>query len=234
MPDVDPVTDRKDARLRILYGGTFDPIHNGHLAVARHARDALHGIVSLLPARDPPHKGATAVDAAGRARMCALAIDGLAGLEVDTRELRRDAPSWTCDTLREVRAEIGDRAPLALLVGADGFLGLPTWKEWRELAHFAHFVVAERPGFDLDAAMVPELAAEFAPRFTPSADALHGAPAGLAWRLRQPPTPESATELRRRIAAGQPWRDWVPAAVADYIVRHHLYGATATSPSRHL
>lgn len=223
-----------DVTLRILYGGTFDPIHNGHLAVALHARDVLHAEVSLLPAHDPPHKGPTVVAATDRARMCELAVAGLEGMAVDARELRRDAPSWTIDTLRELRGETGDRAPLALLVGADSFLGLPTWKEWRELPKLAHFVIAERPGFDLDAAMAPELAAAFGSRFTTSPHGLHGAPAGLAFRLRQPPTPESATELRRKIAAGQSWQEWVPPAVAGYITRHHLYGAAASPPSGHL
>lgn len=224
--------DWTGTHLRILYGGTFDPVHDGHLAVALHARDVLHARVSLLPARDPPHKGPTSADAGDRARMCELAVAGFAGIDVDERELRRDTPSWTIDTLRELRGEIGDRAPLALLVGADSFLGLPTWKAWRELAEFAHFVIAERPGFDLDAAMSPGLADAFASRFTRSPSALHAAPAGLTFRLRQPATPESATELRRRIAAGEPWQDWVPPAVAGYIARHHLYGpAAATSPS---
>lgn len=217
--------------LRILYGGTFDPVHNGHLAVARHARDVLHADVSLLPARDPPHKGPTSADAADRARMCELAVAGMSGIDVDIRELRRDTPSWTIDTLRELRGEIGDRKPLALLVGADSFLGLPTWKAWRALPELAHFVIAERPGFDLDAAMAPELAAEFGPRLTASPRALHELPAGLAFRLRQPVVPESATELRRRIAAGQPWQDWVPPAVAGYIRQHHLYGASAAPSS---
>ncbi|MBW8823892.1 MAG: nicotinate-nucleotide adenylyltransferase [Xanthomonadales bacterium] len=219
--------------MRILYGGTFDPIHNGHLVVALHARDALHAEVSLLPARDPPHKGPTSADAADRARMCELAVAGIAGIDVDERELRRDTPSWTIDTLRGLRGEIGDGVPLALLVGADSFLGLQTWKDWRALPEFAHFVIAERPGFDLDAAMSPELAAAFGPRFTASPRALHSASAGLAFRLRQPVTPESATELRRRIAAGVPWQDWVPPEVAGYIVRNHLYGAAAI-PSGHL
>jgi len=220
--------------LRVLYGGTFDPVHDGHLAVALHARDVLHAEVSLLPARDPPHKGPTAAAAADRARMCELAVAGIAGIDVDERELRRATPSWTIDTLRELRGQIGDRAPLALLVGADSFLGLPTWKDWRELPGFAHFVIAERPGSDLDAAMAPQLAAEFGARFTASVQDLHAAPAGLAFRLRQPATPESATELRRRIAAGEPWQDWVPPAVAGYIARHRLYGAATASTSRHL
>ncbi len=224
-----------DVTLRIFYGGTFDPIHNGHLAVATHARDALRTArVSLLPAGDPPHKEATQADAADRARMCELAVQGIEGIDVDTRELRRTTPSWTIDTLRELRGEIGGRAPLALLVGADSFLGLPTWKDWRELADHAHFVIAERPGFDLDAAMPPELAEAFAPRFTRSPSALHAVPAGLAWRLRQPATPESATELRRRIAAGEPWRDWVPPAVAEWIEHRHLYAVAAVTPPRNL
>lgn len=221
--------DRPDTHLRILYGGTFDPVHNGHLAVALHARDVLRARVALLPARDPPHKGPTSAATRDRARMCELAVAGHEGLCVDERELRRDTPSWTVDTLHDLRAGICDRAPVALLVGADSFLGLPTWKDWRALPGLAHFVIAERPGSDLDAAMSRDLAAEFGSRFTTSVQALHDAPAGLAFRLRQPSTPESATELRRRIAAGEAWRDWVPAAVAGYITGHHLYGAAASS-----
>ena len=92
------MTDRDDTRLRILYGGTFDPVHNGHLAVALHARDVLRARVALLPARDPPHKGPTSAVAEDRARMCELAVAGHGALGVDERELRRDTPSWTVDT----------------------------------------------------------------------------------------------------------------------------------------
>ena len=115
------------ARLLVCYGGTFDPVHEGHLAVARSARDALDADVALVPARDPPHKGPTRADAAQRARMLELAVAGEAGLSVDLRELHREGPSYTFASLGELRAELGDAAPIAWLVGADSLLQLHTW-----------------------------------------------------------------------------------------------------------
>lgn len=209
--------------LRVLYGGTFDPVHNGHLAVARNARDALAADIHLLPAADPPHKGPTHADAGQRAAMLALAVDDTPGLWVDPRELHRAGPSYTVDTLHQLRAEAGTASPLAILVGADSFLGLPTWKAWRTLFDLAHIVVAERPGSHLDEALPDALAEAIAGRWTGVPAALHAAAAGRVFRLRQPHRPESASELRRRIAAGEPWQAWVPAPVAAYIAAQGLY-----------
>lgn len=139
------------ARLLVCYGGTFDPVHEGHLAVARSARDALDADVALVPARDPPHKGPTRADAAQRARMLELAVAGEAGLSVDLRELHREGPSYTFASLGELRAELGDAAPIAWLVGADSLLQLHTWHRWRELFDRAHIVAVQRPGSQVDA-----------------------------------------------------------------------------------
>ena len=207
--------------LRVLYGGTFDPVHCGHLAVARAARDALDTTVALMPAADPPHRAAPGAAAPQRVAMLELAIAGETGLALDTRELHRDGPSWTVDTLRALRAEIGDDVAVALLVGADGFAALPTWKEWRALFALAHFVLAERTA----AAWLPELAAAVAGREAGSPDALRSAAAGRVLRLHQPLFPHSATEVRARIAAGRDWEALVPAPVAGYIRAHGLYGA---------
>lgn len=218
------------ARLHVLYGGTFDPVHNGHLAVARQARDALAAQVHLMPAADPPHKGPTHADAEQRAAMLALAIGDEPGLRVDRRELEREGPSYTIDTLRELRAEIGDRAPVALLIGADSFLALPSWKSWRELFDYAHFVVAERPGNGLESQLPPALSEQASGRWTDAAEDLHGDPAGRILRLQQPLQPESASEIRRRIQAGEPWQDQVAPAVAAYIAQKGLYaGRIVTS-----
>ena len=214
------------APLRIQYGGTFDPVHEGHLAVARSARDRLQAEVWLMPAADPPHKGPTEADARQRLAMLRLAVAGQKNLHVDDRELRRDGPSWTIDTLIDLRGEIGDRTPLAILIGADSFLGLPSWKSWRSLTDRAHIVIAERPGSRIDQDALPEPLRGFAePRWRTSARALHEAPAGYLLRLTLPLRPESSSALRARIAEGQPWRDWTPPAVADYIQQHGLYGA---------
>lgn len=217
--------------LTVWYGGTFDPVHNGHLAVARAARDALAADIRLMPAADPPHRAPPGASAGHRAAMLDLAIAAEPGLHVDCRELSRGGRSYSIDTLRELRGELGVAAPVALLVGADSFVGLATWKAWRQLFELAHFVVAERPGSPLDAGLPPELAAAVADRWTCSPRALQEAPAGRIWRLRQPLRMESATELRRRIAAGEPWREWVPATVADYIDRHALYRDRSLHPA---
>ena len=157
-------------------------------------------------------------------QLLALAIDGEPGLQVDLRELDRDGPSYSVDTLRAVRAEYGDAVPVALLIGADSLLGLPTWREWTALFGLAHLVVAERSGSALDLRLPPVLAEATAGRWVDSATALRGSPAGRLLRLQQPLHPGSATEVRHRIAGGGPWHDLVPGVVADYIIRHRLYG----------
>jgi nicotinate-nucleotide adenylyltransferase len=214
--------------LEVLYGGSFDPVHLGHLAVARNARDAVAAQVRLMPAADPPHKGPLHADARQRLAMLELAIGDEPGLGVEACELDRDGPSYTIDTLRYLRgARVGDR-PLAILVGADSFLSLPTWKEWRSLFDLAHVLIAERSGSGLDPAALPaELAAVVSGRWAHSADELHELAGGLVLRLDQPLRPESASEVRRRIAARADWRALVPPPVAAYIAGHRLYGADA-------
>ncbi|MDQ3617233.1 MAG: nicotinate-nucleotide adenylyltransferase, partial [Pseudomonadota bacterium] len=209
--------------LRVFYGGTFDPIHQGHLAIARAARDALDAGVALMPAADPPHRTAPGADALQRARMLDLAVAGEPRLRVDRRELLRDGRSYSIDTLREIRAESGRETPLALLVGADSFLDLPEWKDWQALFELAHFVVADRPGNPLYDELPEALAGFVEHRWCVSAEALRAAPAGGVFRLQQPLQAESATTVRQRIADGGPWRALVPPAVAEYIQRHGLY-----------
>jgi len=207
--------------LGLLYGGTFDPVHAGHLAVARAARDTLSAEVAFLPAADPPHRPRPGASADQRAHLLALAIAGESGFRLDLRELQRPGPSYTVDTLREWRAERGPEAPLAWLVGADAFRGLAGWHQWRDLFELAHFVVAVRPGHDL-AELPPELAAACAGRWR-DAPSLGEAPAGGLFRLSMSLHPASATELRRRLRAGEPHGDWLAPAVAAHIAREGLY-----------
>jgi nicotinate-nucleotide adenylyltransferase len=216
-----------DARLRVCYGGTFDPVHDGHVAIARAARDGLKAEVALLPARDPPHKADTRANAAQRTEMLELAIAGEPRLVVDRRELRRAGPSYRVDTLGELRAELGVDAPIAWLVGADSLRQLHTWHRWRELFERAHLLVVQRPGAAIDMqalrAASPAVAGIVEQRRRPL-DALAGSAHGGFAVLPLPGLrPESSTELRRRIASGEPWEHWVPPVVAAYIVRHGLY-----------
>ncbi|HZF99298.1 MAG TPA: nicotinate-nucleotide adenylyltransferase [Pseudoxanthomonas sp.] len=215
------------AALQCFYGGTFDPVHNGHLAIARAARDQLGIPVRLMPAADPPHRKAPGADARQRADMLELAIDREAGLCLDRRELQRSGPSYSVDTLRALRRELGDAQPLALLLGADSFLTLPSWREWRTLFELAHLVIADRPGSRLDHGQPAALAEAAAGRWANSAAGLASRPAGSLMRLEQPLHPESASDIRRRIADSRPWRQLVAPAVAVFIDAHRLYTQAA-------
>ncbi|MFD0739543.1 nicotinate-nucleotide adenylyltransferase [Lysobacter koreensis] len=219
--------------LQVFYGGTFDPVHCGHLAVARAVRDGLQAPVRLLPAADPPHKGPTHADAQQRARMLDLATAGERGLVVDRRELRRPGPSYSIDTLRELREELGPQAPIAWLIGSDSLAQLHTWHRWRELFELAHILVVTRPGTPVDAQWLaqqaPQVHTEVAARQCPPARLKASPAGGLALFGLEEQRPESSTELRRRIAAGEPWQAWVPPAVAEYIARKQLYAVQAAS-----
>ncbi|HJS36243.1 MAG TPA: nicotinate-nucleotide adenylyltransferase [Pseudoxanthomonas sp.] len=218
--------------LRVFYGGTFDPVHNGHLAIARAARDEFGVPIDLMPAADPPHRAPPGATAAQRAHLLDLAVRDVPGLRVDRRELQRAqrdpaGRSYTIDTLHELRGELGQAVSIALLIGADSLLGLPTWRAWPGLFELAHFVVADRPGSGLDAGLAPVLATRLEGRWTDRPEDLQRAPAGRVFRLNQPLQQESATEIRRRIATGEAWRHFVPVAVADAIADERLYASRA-------
>ena len=224
---MNPESSGTEPRARVLYGGTFDPVHNGHLAIARAVRDALDADVHLVPAADPPHKGDTHADAGQRATMLQLAIAGEGGLRVDRRELRRSGPSWTLDTLLDVRAEVGLRQPLIWLVGSDSLVQLHTWHRWRELLDHAHILAVQRPGSAVDAEWIkrraPEVYARIAPAWRDATTLAHSPAGGFGVFTLEEPRQESSTELRRRIRSGEPWRNWVPDPVADFIVAGKLY-----------
>jgi nicotinate-nucleotide adenylyltransferase len=212
-----------------ILGGTFDPIHLGHLELAREVRRALGlAAVRLIPAGDPPHRAAPVATAAHRLAMVQLAVEGCEGLEVDDREIERAGRSYTALTLEELRAEAPAR-PLALIVGADAFLGLPTWHRWETLFDLAHVVVVARPGVVLEGHLPEPLAREWTRRHTIDAAVLAASPAGAIYV--QPVTPHaiSATAIRSAIAAGNSARahaqvgTLLPPAVLAYIDRNQLY-----------
>lgn len=194
-----------------ILGGTFDPVHIGHLRVAWEAAEALDAQVRLMPAQVPPHRPAPVASAAQRVRMLQLALAGQQRLMLDTRELERAGPSYTFDTLRSLRAEFGDSRPLILLLGADAFAGLPSWHRWRELFELAHIVVLTRPGHG--AALPEELAVAVAPRRVDSARALHDIAAGHVFDLAVTPLEISASQVRALLAAGNEPRWLLPDAL---------------------
>jgi nicotinate-nucleotide adenylyltransferase len=217
-----------------IFGGTFDPVHCAHLELAREVRAALGlAAVRFVPAGDPPHRAAPVASAMHRLAMVELAIADEPGLEVDGREIKRRGPSYTDVTLADIRAEAPAR-PLALMVGADAFLGLPTWHRWRDLFELAHIVVVARPGVDLDGALPPELADVWARRYRADAQILATEPAGAI--VIQPITAHaiSASAIRAQLARGTEGiaavRGLLPAAVLAYIDRNQLYRPRPDAP----
>ena len=205
-----------------IFGGTFDPVHYGHLRTAFEMRQALaFDAVRFMPCGDPPHRGVTFATAERRTAMVRLAVDGLAGFEVDDRELRREGPSYTVDSLAELRAEMPDR-PLALIVGMDAFLGLPRWHRWREILGFAHIVVAHRPGWR--APDIGELGELLSEHGTHRVDDLHGARCGRIHIHAVTQLEIASTEIRELVAAGRDPRFLMPDAVRDHIVEQGVYG----------
>jgi len=212
-----------------LLGGTFDPVHLGHLGLADDARRAL-GIaeVRLVPAGDPPHRPPPGASAAHRLAMLRLAIERHPGLAIDDRELRRRGKSYTALTLDELRAEDPVR-PLILILGADAFRGLPTWHRWQDLLVLAHVAVAARPGDPFDAALPDALVAPWRDRRTTDAGDLESSPAGRILVVPIVPREISASAIRAALSRGgsdaQSVRALLPPAVWDYISLHRLYAA---------
>jgi nicotinate-nucleotide adenylyltransferase len=195
-----------------IFGGTFDPVHLGHLSVAWEAAELLDAEVRLLPASVPPHREAPVASASQRVAILRASLQGQARLTLDTRELDREGPSYTIDTLHELRAEQGER-PLVLLIGADAFANLPSWHRWRELFEVAHIGVLRRPG--VSASLPDELRREVADRRVERASDWRELAAGRLIELSVTPLEISATRIRELLAAGRDPRYLLPAGLFD-------------------
>lgn len=206
-----------------LLGGTFDPIHIGHL---RSAIEVLETCaldeVRLIPGSVPPHRATPMVSAQQRLDMVRLAVSGVPGLSVDDRELRREGPSWTIETLLSLRSELPAETQLYFILGQDSFAGLPSWHRWQELLDHCHLLVLRRPDMPVEAPA--ELQQVLNQRLVPEAAALQG-PSGQIAHLQQTPLPVSATAIRRAQASGNSIRYLVADAVYNYIQQHGLYQA---------
>lgn len=216
-----------------ILGGTFDPVHWGHLRLAEEAREQLAlAAVRWIPAGRPAHRSAPQTSAARRLEMVSLAIAGHPGFQLDDAEVRADAPSYSVPTLLRLRKELGEERSLVLLLGADAFLGLPGWHRWHELFGLAHIAVATRPGSPLDAENLPAaLSGEYAVRQCHDPARLKSSPAGLILPFQITPLDISATRLRAMLAAGDSPRYLLPDAVLDYISCHTLYSSSSLLPA---
>lgn len=210
-------------RIGIL-GGTFDPIHIGHLRGALEVTELL-GLdeLRLIPSARPPHRETPSSSAEDRLAMARCAVADLLPLRVDDRELARDKPSWTFDTLLSLRDELEAADQLFLLLGWDAFCGLPGWHRWSELLDHCHILVMQRPDADSEA---PEVLRNLlAARSVADPLALAG-PAGQIAFVWQTPLAISATQIRQLLASGRSVRFLVPDAVLAYINAHGLYRAS--------
>lgn len=207
-----------------LLGGTFDPIHRGHLDVAEAAREAL-GLdrILLAPAAVPPHRGRPAASAAHRFAMVALATQKTPYLYVSDVEIGDQTPAYTATTLARLASHGLDMSRLVVVTGADAFADIATWHDYPALLDRCHFAVVSRPGHPAPAlrTVLPDLAQ----RMVAPANGLPARPAILL--VDADTAPVSSTAIRRRAAAGQTLEGLVPAAVAAYIGKHDLYSGRA-------
>jgi nicotinate-nucleotide adenylyltransferase len=209
-----------------ILGGTFDPIHYGHLRLAEEMLELADlEQIRFIPTGTPPHRDAPQASAIHRSDMVRLAIADQPAFVLDDREVHRTTPCYTVDTLRELRAELGKAQPLCLLMGGDAFLELHTWREWEQLFELAHIVVGYRPSFTL-AERIHTASAELRKHYQErrcTADALSRRPGGGVVELAIPKLEISATVIRSRVAENRTIRYLLPNPVADYIHQHQLY-----------
>lgn len=209
-----------------IFGGTFAPIHNGHLQLALTARDRL-GLsqVRLVPAARPPLRGQPRVSAARRLEWVKLAIQGHPRLVADDRELKRDGASYTVDTLASLREEF-PRTPLCLLLGQDAAQQLPQWQRWESLLDYAHLVFFNRPG--VQPHFPVPLARVLREREAHEPSELHKALAGLWWHCEMPPVDLSASAIRAALRDGglERVKGLLPAAVARSLTESDLEALT--------
>ncbi|HET7765358.1 MAG TPA: nicotinate-nucleotide adenylyltransferase [Burkholderiales bacterium] len=207
-------------------GGTFDPVHFGHLRLAQEAAEIL-GLerVRWVPAGRPWHRTQPRAPAKHRLEMVRLAIRRNALFELDDAEIRQGSPGYTIETLERLRGKLGGARPLVLLLGTDAFRDLTTWERWRDLFELAHIFVAQRPGHSLTpGGMSAALASEWRKRAgTP--DALRRRPAGGIVTYGTTALDISASAIRAHFAQSRSPRYLLPSAVLDYIHAHRLYAS---------
>lgn len=211
-----------------ILGGTFDPIHYAHLRLAEEAADELSlASVRFIPAGQPYHRNARATDADHRVAMARLALADNPRFVLDDREVRRDGPSYTVETLIELRAEVGATLPIVLLMGTDAFHNIAAWHRHAELFSLAHIAILTRAGTASDwlNAVDSDLRRELKARLVTHSSVLHEGPAGCIISLPMTPLEISATRIRALLHAGESARYLLPPPVLDYIEVQQLYAA---------
>ncbi len=210
-------------QLQALFGGTFDPVHYGHLLPVEALAEAINlARVIVMPNNVPPHRPQPEATSQQRKAMLALAINDRPLFTLDERELRRDTPSYTAETLEIWRQESGPARPLAFIIGQDSLLSFPTWYRYDSILGYCHLIVCRRPGYALE--MRDEVHQRWLEQhLTTDARELHTLPAGKIFLAQTPWFDISATQIRQRLRQNQPCDDLLPPAVLDYIMQQGLY-----------
>ena len=214
-----------------LLGGTFNPIHNGHLEIARQTRDALHlKRIVFIPTGDPPHKPQeNLAPARDRYEMVRLAVASDPSFTVSDIEVRRPGKSYSIDTIRFLLEQYGGSVPLYFLIGLDAFLELPTWRDPAIALTLCSFVVISRPGAFFQALaslpLIPRIPRQSLVDLDEGSSSRLEVPIGeqALICLRLPPCEVSASDIRTRIKQGRPTANLLPPAVDSYILQHHIY-----------
>ena len=209
--------------LQALFGGTFDPIHYGHLKPVEILANQI-GLqrVTIMPNNVPPHRPQPEASAAQRKMMLELAIADKPLFQLDERELRRDSPSYTAQTLQEWRAEQGPETPLAFIIGQDSLLTFPGWYQYQTILENSHVIVCRRPGYALT--MKEEQHQQWLEaHLTYQVEDLHTLPAGKIFLAETPWFDISATLIRQRLQQGLPCDEMLPLPVLRYIQQQDLY-----------
>lgn len=209
-----------------LLGGSFDPVHNGHVALGVYFTKLLQpDELRIIPAGMPWQKTFLYATAEDRVEMVRRAFGKQSiTIAIDRQEIERQATTYTIDTLRAVRTEAGQTASLILLIGADQLQQLHTWKEWRSLFDYAHICVASRPGFRADTSFIPNEVMEEFTRRTGIIDDIRNTPSGLTYFAADLAIDIASTTIRTAFQRRESPDALIPAEVLDYIKQHNLYG----------
>ena len=208
-----------------LLGGSFDPVHHGHVALAALFAQLIQpDELRIIPAGNPWQKSALKASAQQRIAMLELAFND-AGLSIalDRQEVERNTPTYSIDTLRNVRAELGPDASLVFLMGADQLQHLDTWRDWRELFNLAHIGVAARPGYSLASAALPAVVATELQQRQASLEQLRNTPSGQIYLAQALDVDISSSQVRAALQRGDEANSLIPRVVLDYIQQHNLY-----------
>jgi nicotinate-nucleotide adenylyltransferase len=205
-----------------LFGGTFNPVHIGHLRIATELAELLQvPCMRMLPCAFPPHRGEPQASAQQRLEMLVAAISNQSLLVADDLELQRSEASYSIDTLELVRRQIGPDQPLFFCIGMDALAKIDTWQRWQELLDHCHIVVSSRPDWELPQSCT--VADWIDTHRCDDLDLLQQSPAGSVHFCELTMLDLSSTEIRRKVAEGENIQFMTPDAVVDYIQQHHLY-----------